>query len=104
MEQVLFTIFKIHSVIECTLKFADDTTQSGAADNIKRRGVILSDLNAWKVGPCEPNEFQQDQVQGFPLGSGQSQVCVHLWLRRYTILVRETQTAEHLGLNPCGLC
>jgi len=34
-----------NSVIECSLsKFADDTKLSGAADNIKRRGAIPSNL------------------------------------------------------------
>ena len=31
---------------------------------------------AGEVGPCEPNEIKQGQVQGVALGPGQSQVFI----------------------------
>jgi len=41
------------------------------------------------VGPCEPNEVQQGQVQGVALGPGHSWVCVQI--------VRKTPREQ-----PCG--
>ena len=49
------------SGIECTLnKFADDTKLSGAAIHQKEGMPSKGPGQARQVGPCEPNEVQQD--------------------------------------------
>lgn len=55
----------------------DNTNLSGAVNTTERRNTIQKDLpeQAQKVGPCEPNEIQQGQLQGLALELGISQIC-----------------------------
>jgi len=78
---VLFNIFvgDMDSEIECTLgKFADDMKLSGAVDMLEGRDVIQWNLDRLKVGPCQPCEVQQGQVQRPAPGSGQSQAQIQV--------------------------
>ena len=80
LASVLFNTFvkDIGDGIECPLTMiADDTKLSGAVDALEGRGSHPEGTGqAGEVGPCEPNEFQQGQVQGAALGKGQSQVFI----------------------------
>ena len=79
-EVVFFNIFisDTNDGIDCTLsKFTDDTKRSGVVDTVEGRDVIqryLSGLKRW--APGEFNEVQHSKVQGFSLGSEESQAYI----------------------------
>jgi len=58
--------------IECPLrKLAIDTKLCGVVDTLERRDAIQRE-----VGPCNPWEVQQGQMQGPAHGSGQPQAQI----------------------------
>jgi len=63
-------------------RLGDDTKLSGEVDAIEGRDAIRRDLEKTReLGPCEPHEVQQGQVQGPVLGSGQTLLSIQatLW-------------------------
>jgi len=72
---ILFNIFvgDKDSGIERTLSnFADITKLSSAVDTLERRAAIQRDASqarqAWEVGPRQPHEVQEGQMEGPVLG------------------------------------